>query len=267
MSEGLCIHPTAIVHPRAELGANVKVGPHCVIEKGCVIGEGTILMAGVVVHAETILGRKNVVHSYAVLGGAPQDLGYKDQPTRLTVGDNNTIREYVTLNRATTKERGETIIGSHNLFMACCHVAHDCILGDKIIMANNVLLAGHVRVGDCANISGAAAAQHFTTIGRYAYIGGMSKVKVDVPPYMVSDGDPALPRRCNEVGLRRHGFDEEVITALSAAFRAVFRSKEPVSEAVANLDPAGIEEVAIFKDFLEQKLHGKHGRYLESLRD
>ncbi len=267
MSEGLSIHPTAIVHQRAELGANVQVGPHCVIEKGCVIGEGTVLMAGVIVHAETILGRKNVVHSYAVLGGAPQDLGYKGQPTRLTVGENNTIREYVTLNRGTTKERGETIIGSHNLFMACSHVAHDCILGDKIIMANNVLLAGHVRVGDCANISGAAAAQHFTTIGRYAYIGGMSKVKVDVPPYMVSDGDPALPRRCNEVGLRRHGFDEKVITALSAAFRAVFRSKEPVSEAVASLDPLGIEEVAIFKDFLEQKLHGKHGRYLESLRD
>ncbi len=267
MSEGLDIHPTAIVHPRAELAKNVHVGPNCVIEKGCVIGEGTVLMPGVIVHAETILGRNNVVHSYAVLGGAPQDLGYKGQPTRLTVGDNNTIREYVTLNRGTTKERGETIIGSHNLFMACSHVAHDCILGDKIIMANNVLLAGHVRVGDCANISGAAAAQHFTTIGRYAYIGGMSKVKVDVPPYMVSDGDPALPRRCNEVGLRRHGFEEEVISALSAAFRAVFRSKEPVSEAVANLDPSGIEEVAIFKDFLEQKLHGKHGRYLESLRD
>jgi len=266
MSRGTKIHPTVLIHPKCEIGNDVEIGPHCVIEKGSVIGDGTILMAGTIVHSEAILGRNNIIHSYAVLGGAPQDLDYQGQPTRLTMGDNNTIREFVTVNRGTTKERGETIIGSNNLIMACSHVAHDCILGNNIIMANNVLLAGHVRVGDCANISGGAAAHHFTTIGRYAYIGGMSKVKVDVPPYMVSDGDPALPRRCNEVGLRRHSFDEKVIGALSTAFRTVFRSGKPLSEAVLELDPQGIEEVAIFKDFLQQKLHGKHGRYLEALR-
>jgi UDP-N-acetylglucosamine acyltransferase len=266
MSEAPKIHHTAVVHPRAELGARTEVGPNCVIEKGCVIGDDTVLLPGVVIHRETIVGRRNQIHAYAVLGGAPQDLGYKGQHTRLTLGDDNRVREFVTINRGTTKERGETIVGSRNLLMACSHVAHDCILGNEIIMANNVLLAGHVRVGDGANISGAAAAQHFTTIGRFAYIGGMAKVKVDVPPYMVSDGDPALPRRCNEVGLRRHGFAEETISALAGAFREVFRSKKPLSEAVAALDPKGIEEVAIFKDFLEQKLHGKHGRYLEGLR-
>jgi len=155
MSEDPTIHPTAVVHPKAELGENVVIGPHCVIEKGCVIGHDTVLMAGVVVHSETIIGRRNTIHAYAVLGGAPQDVAYRGQPTRLTIGDGNTIREFVTINKGTTKERGETIIGSDNLFMACCHVAHDCILGNEIIMANNVLLAGHVRVGDCANISGA----------------------------------------------------------------------------------------------------------------
>lgn len=267
MSDGTKIHPTAQIHPKAELGVDVEIGPYCVIEKGAVVGDGTICKTGVVIDRDTIVGRNNIIHCYAVLGGEPQDLGYKGQHTRLTLGDHNVIREFVTVNRGTTKERGETIIGSHNLLMACSHVAHDCILGNRIIMANNVLLAGHVRVGDCTNISGGAAAHHFTIIGPYAYIGGLSKVKVDVPPYMVSDGDPALPRRCNEVGLRRHGFEEDVITALSSAFRAVFRSNKPFSEAVTGLDPQGIEEVAIFKDFLEQKMHGKHGRYLEALRD
>ena len=261
------IHPTAIIDPRAEIGSDVSIGPHCVVESGCVIGDGTVLMAGAIVHRDTLIGRSNVIYPHAVLGGEPQDLGYRGEHTRLTIGDNNHIREFVTVNRATTKERGETIIGSGNYLMACSHVAHDCILGNNIIMANNVLLAGHVRVGDGANISGAAAAHHFTTIGRFAYIGGLSKVKVDVPPYMVSEGDPALPRRCNEVGLRRHGFDESVIVALQAAFRTVFRSRKPVSETLEELDPGGIEEVAIFKDFLQQKLHGKHGRFLESLRD
>lgn len=267
MGRNTKIHPTALIDPRAELGEGVEIGPHCVVEKGCVIGDGTVLMAGVIVHCESIIGKNNMIFPHAVLGGAPQDLGYKGQLTRLTIGNNNHIREFVTVNRATTKERGETIIGSNNYLMACSHVAHDCILGNNIVMANGVLLAGHVRVGDGAIISGAAAAHHFTTIGRFAYIGGLSKVKVDVPPYMVSEGDPALPRRCNEVGLRRNGFEEEVITALQAAFRHVFRSKKPVSETLDELDPKGIEEVAIFKDFLQQKLHGKHGRFLESLRD
>ncbi len=267
MDGGSRIHHTAVIHPRAKLGKEIEIGPFCVIEKGCIIGDGSILMGSDIIHRETYIGRNNVIHPHAVLGGAPQDLGYKGQHTRLTLGDNNIVREFVTINRGTTKERGETIVGSGNLFMACCHVAHDCILGNEVIMANNVLLAGHVRVGDGANISGGAAAAHFTTIGRYAYIGGLSKVKVDVPPYMVSDGDPALPRRLNEVGLRRHGFAEGVIAALAAAFRVVFRSKKPIVEALETLDPKGVEEVAIFKDFLQQKMHGKHGRYLESLRE
>ncbi len=267
MSSNTKIHPSALIDPRAELGEGVEIGPFCVVEKGCMIGDGTQLMAGVIIHSESIIGKNNVIHPHAVLGGAPQDLGYKGQHTRLTIGNCNHIREFVTINRGTTKERGETIIGSNNFLMACSHVAHDCILGNNIIMANGVLLAGHVRVGDGAIISGAAAAHHFTTIGRYAYIGGLSKVKVDVPPYMVSEGDPALPRRCNEVGLRRNGFDEEVIVALQAAFRFVFRSKKPLSDTLNALDPKGVEEVAIFKDFLQQKLHGKHGRFLESLRD
>jgi UDP-N-acetylglucosamine acyltransferase len=194
-------------------------------------------------------------------------MGYHGEQTRLTIGDGNVFREFVTVNRGTTKESGETRVGNKNYFMACSHVAHDCVIADKVIMANCVLLAGHVRVRECAVLNGAVAAHHFTTVGQYAYIGGMAKVRIDVPPFMVADGDPARPKKCNEVGLRRNGFSEEKIAALHQAYRAVFRSDKPLVEAIEELNGSDLEEVRQLKEFLENMIHGKHGRFLESFRE
>lgn len=261
------IHQTAVVSPKAELGSGVTIGPHCTIEGDTVLGDGTEVMAGSMIHSGTTLGRNNILHPHVVLGGEPQDINYHSEPTRLIIGDNNQFREFVTINRGTTKERGETIVGNGNYFMACSHVAHDCVIADKIIMANCVLLAGHVRVGEGAVINGAVAAHHFTTIGQYSYVGGMAKVRMDVPPYMVADGDPARPKKCNEVGLRRNGFSEETVAALAKAFRRVFRSDKPMVEAIEELKNIRDEEVQKLKAFLENMIHGKHGRFLESFRE
>lgn len=261
------IHPTAVVGDKAELGDRVSIDAHCLVEDDVIIGEGTSIMAGSVIHAGTTLGRNNVIYPHVVLGGAPQDIQYKGEPTRLIIGDENQFREFVTINRGTVKENGETIIGNQNYFMACSHVAHDCIIADKVIMANCVLLAGHVRVGEGAVLNGAVAAHHFTTIGQYAYIGGMAKVRIDVPPYMVADGDPARPKKCNEVGLKRNGFPDDVVSALSKAFRTVFRSDKPMVEALEDLKEFDVDEVIKLKEFLENWMHGKHGRFLEAFRD
>lgn len=263
------IHPSAVISPKAEVGSDVVVEAHCVIEDDVVIGDGTVIMSGTVVHNGTVLGRNNVIHPHVVLGGAPQDHGYQGERTRLVVGDDNVMREFVTVNRGTTKEKvnGETVLGNHNYLMACSHVAHDCVIADKVTMANCVLLAGHVRVGEGATLNGAVAAHHFTTIGPYAYIGGMAKVRIDVPPYMVADGDPARPKKCNEVGLKRNGFSEEAVTALTHAFKVVFRTDKPLVEAIDDLKSFETEEVVKLREFLEHMIHGKRGRFLESLRD
>ncbi len=261
------IHPTAVVSSKAALGSDVRVEAHCTIEDDVVIGDGSVVMAGAVIHSGTTLGRNNIIHPHAVLGGRPQDVHYHGEPTRLTIGDHNQIREFVTINRGTTKECGETVVGDHNFFMACSHVAHDCVIANNVIMANCVLLAGHVRVREGAVLNGAVAAHHFTTIGQYAYIGGMAKVRIDVPPYMVADGDPARPKKCNDVGLRRHGFPDETTEALSKAFRMVFRSDKPLVEAVEDLKNIENNEVLQLKEFLENMIQGKHGRFLESTRD
>ncbi|MFH1999513.1 MAG: acyl-ACP--UDP-N-acetylglucosamine O-acyltransferase [Planctomycetota bacterium] len=261
------IHPSSVVSPKAIIDADVVIDAHCVIEDTVKIGAGTHIMSGSVIQNGTTIGRDNMVHPHVVLGGPPQDLGYHGEPTRLIIGDGNTIREFVTINRGTTKENGETIVGNSNFFMACSHVAHDCVIADKVIMANCVLLAGHVRVGEGATLNGAVAAHHFTTIGAYAYIGGMAKVRIDVPPYMVADGDPARPKKCNEVGLKRNGFSDEAIAALSNAFKKVFRTDKPLVEAVEDLKNIEGEEVKRLREFLENMIHGKHGRFLESLRE
>jgi len=261
------IHPTAVVSKKAELGSDVEIEAHCVIEDNVSIGDKTVVMAGSVIHNGTSIGEENVVHPHVVLGGAPQDLGYKGEPTKLEIGHRNRFREFVTVNRGTTKEKGKTIIGNDNFFMACSHVAHDCVIANHVVMANCVLLAGHVRVGNCAVLNGAVAAHHFTTIGPYAYIGGMAKVRIDVPPYMVADGDPARPKKCNEIGMKRHGVSDETIQSLVKAFRKVFRSSKPLVEAVEDLQSIDCEEVGKLKDFLENMIHGKHGRFLESIRE
>lgn len=263
------IHPTAVVAPGAELGADVEIGPHSVVGPNVVIGDRTQIGPQVVIDGRTRIGEDNLIVAQASLGGPPQDLSYKGEPTELTIGDKNTIREFVTINRGTIKGGGITRVGSHCLLMACCHVAHDCDLADRIIMGNNVLLAGHVRVEEQANISGGAAAHHFVTVGAYAYVGGMTGMVHDVPPYMILEGHPSRVRGVNVVGLQRGGFREAEIEALRQAFRIIWRSGDPRRSTLEDLKTraAGSPTLSHLIASLQNTEKGSKGRYRESLRE
>jgi len=199
------IHPTAVVADGAEIGVDVRIGPHTVIGAQVQIGDRSSIGPQVVIDGVTTIGAENNILGQANVGGAPQDLSYQGEPTHLELGDRNTIREFVTINRGTLKGGGLTRIGDDCLLMACSHVAHDCELGNGVMMGNNVLLAGHVSVGDFAVINGAAAAHQFVTIGRNSYVGGLTRVIQDVPPFMILEGHPARVRKVNLIGLERSG--------------------------------------------------------------
>jgi len=262
------IHPTAVVHPKAELGEAVKVGPYAVIGPDVTIGDRTVIGPQVVIDGRTVLGKDNVIVGQANIGAVPQDLSYRGEDTLCEIGNGNTIREFVTINRGTVKGGGHTRIGSGNLLMACCHVAHDCEIEDHVILANTVLLAGHVRVCEGASVSGASVAHHFVTIGRHAYVGGMTRMSQDVPPFMLVEGHPAKVRRVNVIGLRRAGFEEPEIESLQRAFRRIWRSGEPrraiLDELTGDSQATGV--VLHLVDALEKTGIGLKGRYRESLR-
>jgi UDP-N-acetylglucosamine acyltransferase len=264
------IHPTAVVAEGAELGLEVEIGPYTVVGPSVRIGDRTRIGPQVVLDGVTALGSDNLIVGQASLGGAPQDLSYRGEPTQLVIGDRNTIREFVTINRGTIKGGGVTSVGSDCLLMACSHVAHDCTLADRVIMANGALLAGHVQVGEGASISGACVAHHFLSIGRYSYCGGMSRIAQDVPPFMLIEGHPARVRRVNDVGLERAGFASEDIESLHRAFRRIWRSKttEPRRSILADLrGEAGVTRVVLeLVEALERTELGLKGRYLESKR-
>jgi len=263
------IHPTAVVAQGAELGVDVVIGPYSVVGGSVRVGDRTRIGPHVVLDGVTRLGAENIIVGQANLGGPPQDLSYRGEPTWLEIGDRNTIREFVTINRGTIKGGGITKVGHGCLLMACCHVAHDCELGNGVILANGVLLAGHVLVGDGANIGGAAAANQFVSIGRYAYIGGMTRVSQDAPPFMLLEGHQARVRQVNVVGLERAGFERARIEALQAAFRTIYRSGDPQSQSIERLksDSSATPEVHELCAMLEQQAHGHKGRYRESLRE
>ncbi len=262
------VHPTAVVHPDAELGVDVTIGPYSVIGANVKLGDRTRLGPHVVIDGVTTLGADNVVVGQANLGGPPQDLSYKNEPTQLEIGDRNTVREFVTINRGTVKGGGITRIANDCLFMACSHVAHDCDVRDRVIMANCVLLAGHCYVGQGANLSGAAAAHHFVTIGAYAYIGGMTRVNQDVPSFMTLEGHPSRVRGVNEVGLERAGKSASDIAALWSAFKLLYRSGDTKRRTIDTLraDPAMPQLVRELLDDLDRTEQGQKGRYRESLR-
>lgn len=263
------IHPTALVSPGARIAEGVEIGPYCVIGPDVAIGARTRLGPHVVVDGVTTIGEDNTIAGQANLGGPPQDLSYKGEPTRLRIGSRNTIREFVTINRGTVKGGGETVVGNDCLLMACCHVAHDCELGDRIIMGNNALLAGHVLVGRNANISGGAAAHHFVTIGSFAYVGGMTRMVQDVPPFMILEGHPSRVRGVNVIGLQRGGMSDREVEALRQAYRRIWRSestRRTVLEELKNEYP-DMQLVQQLVKQLEQTELGAKGRYRESLRE
>ena len=227
------VHPSAVVDAGAELGDGVEIGPLCHVGAGVRLGDGTRLLASCTVLGPTTLGARNVVHPYAVLGGAPQDHSHAGEPTTLVIGDDNEFREHVTVHRGTAKDRGETRIGSRGLFMAGAHVAHDCVIGDGVVLANATLLGGHVVLGDGVVTGGRAGFVPYVRVGRIAFIAGAAVVERNVPPFVIASGDRARVRAPNHVGLRRHGISEASIAAIDAAFRAVFVGKREVSRELA----------------------------------
>lgn len=216
------IHPTAIIDPAAKIGADVKIGPYSVVGANVELHDRVELKSHVVVEGHTIVGEGTSVFPFASIGHAPQDLKYKDEPSQLIIGKNNKIREHVTMNPGTETGGMKTIVGDNCLFMMSTHVAHDCVLGNHVIMANNATLAGHVVVGDHVLIGGLAAVHQFIRIGSYAVIGGMSGVEADVIPYGRVKGERAFLAGLNLIGLERNGFSKEQIKNLQRAFNQLF---------------------------------------------
>jgi UDP-N-acetylglucosamine acyltransferase len=256
------------IDPRAQVDDEVAIGPFCVIGPQVRIGRGTRLENSVTLMGDVTLGQYNRIYPGAVIGGEPQDVSYSGSNTKIIIGDNNIIRESVTINRASEKEDGVTRVGDSNFLMACCHVAHDCKLGNHIIIANNTLLAGHVHVHDYASLSGAVAVHHFATIGSYSFIAGCSAVRHDVPPYMLVEGYPARARCINAVGLKRNNFPNQVIHALAEAHRLLFRAKVRLEDAWEILRNNGqlVPQVNHLLSFIQEQHEGQHGRGRERRR-
>ncbi len=246
------IDPRAIVSPRAEIADDVEIGPYSVIGPDVVIGPGTWIGPHVVINGPTRIGAGNKVFQFASLGDAPQDKKYKGEPTRLEIGDRNVFRECVTVNRGTTHDRGVTVIGNDNLLMAYSHVAHDCRLGDKIVMSNLATLGGHVELGDWVIMGGLSAVHQFTKVGAHAFLANNAAVTRDVPPYVMAVGQPAEPHSVNSEGLKRRGFTPEQIQNIRRAYRVLYRSGLKLEEALARLDEAAREaaEILPFVEFI-----------------
>jgi UDP-N-acetylglucosamine acyltransferase len=229
------VHPLAVVGPDVDLADGVTVGPFAIVEPGVVVGAGTRIDGHAIVRGGTRLGARNVVHPFAVIGGDPQERTYAGEATSLEIGDNNVFREHVTVHRGSVKGGGITRIGSGSLFMAGVHVAHDCVIGDRLELANAVLLAGHVTLGDHVVIGGGAALAPFVKVGPRAFVAAGSMVERDVPPFVIAAGDRARVRALNRVGLERSGVPDASRAALARAFRAIFASGVPRAVAAAAL--------------------------------
>ncbi len=253
---------TALVDSRAKIADSVEIGPFCVIGPDVTIEGGTRIENGVTITGRVTIGRYNHIYPGVVIGGEPQDLSYRGGDTQVIIGDHNVMREAVTINRASEKEDGITRVGNHCYMMACSHVAHDCYLGDRVILANGTLLGGHVHVHDYATLSGAVAVHHYTTIGRNSFVGGLSRVINDVPPYMLVEGSPAKPRCINVVSLKRNGFSDDTIRALTDSYRLLYRGKVGLDHAreLLRSEDKLHPQVNELLSFVQQQQEGRFGR-------
>ena len=248
------IHASAVIDPAARLGANVSVGAFSVIGAGVDIGDGTTLAPHVVIQGPTRLGRDNRVFAFASLGADPQDKKFHGERSELVIGDRNTIREFVTINRGTADGGGATRIGDDNWIMAYVHIAHDCQVGNHTIFSNNATLAGHVEIGDYAILSGFAGVHQFCRVGAHAFIGMGCLVNGDVPPFVMMASDYGRPRGINAEGLRRRGFSAERIAAIKRAYKTLYMSGLGLEEARAELARAAqqADDVQTFVDFIDK---------------
>ena len=251
------VHPTAIVDPAAELGPGTMVGPYCMVAAGVSLGANCWLQHHVTLEGPLAAGKANKFYAYCSIGQQTQDLKYEGEPTYLEIGNENTFREFVTVNRSTTGT-GKTRIGNCGNFLAYSHIGHDCTVGDSVVFSNNGTLAGHVQIGDHAIMGGLTAVHQFCRVGRYAITGGCSKIVQDVPPFMIADGNPAKVRGINLVGLERSGFPPEKVKEIKEAFRLIYRSKlntRQAIEAIRQELPAS-DEINQVLEFIEQSERG-----------
>ena len=252
------VHPTAIVDARAEIDGDVQIGPYCVIGAGVRIGKGCRVHSHAVISGRTTLGEGNVVFPFASIGDTPQDLKYKGEPSELLIGNHNTIREYVSLNPGTTGGGMVTRVGDQNLLMMQCHIAHDCLLGDRNVVANGATLGGHVVIEDFVIVGGLVGIHQFVRIGTGAILGAGSMVSKDVPPYCNATGDRAKLHGLNLEGLKRRGFDKTVIALLRKAYRIVFQSALRTEDALKKIreELPSIPEIEKFVSFIAQSQRG-----------
>ena len=262
------IAANAWVDPRAEIDHEVEIGPFCMIGPGAKIGRGTKLLNNVTLMGDVTLGRNNVLYPNVVVGAEPQDISFQGSNTCVEIGDGNTLREGVTVNRASEKEDGITRLGDNNFLMGNVHVAHDCKLGNHIVIANGTMLAGHVHVHDYASISGGCGIHHFVTIGSYSFLAALSRALHDVPPFMLVEGIAAKPRCINIVALKRNKFSDKSIDSLAAAHKLLYRSKVGMvhaREILLSKDQI-TPEVERLLEFIMSQQEGKHGRGREAIR-
>jgi UDP-N-acetylglucosamine acyltransferase len=251
------IHSSAIVSPKAQIGENVTIGPFAIIEDGVVVGDGCTIVSSSRIASGAVLGKNVKVFHGAVIGTIPQDLKFEGEETRAVIGDNTVVREYATINRG-TKAHGETTIGQNCFLMAYSHVAHDCIIGNNVILANSVNLAGHIEIDDYAIIGGVVPVHQFVKIGAHSMVGGGFRIPQDICPYSLAAGYPLKVMGLNAVGLKRRGFKPEAIKALQLAFKFLFQSKLNTTQAVEKIksEMEIIPEVKVILDFLERSNRG-----------
>ncbi len=256
------IHPTAVVDPKAQLDASVEVGPYAVIGPHVKIGARTVVGPHVVIEGDTTIGCDNRFFQFSSIGAVPQDLKYAGEPTKLVIGDRNTVRECCTFNLGTVQDNGVTKIGNDNWIMAYVHIAHDCVLGDHLILANNVTLAGHVHLGDWVYLGGFTGVHQFCHIGAHAMTAFYAAVSQDVPPFVTAAGNRAVPAGINSEGLRRRGFTAEQIAAIKRAYKVIYRSGLSLDEAKAALtteeakDASSAPHIRLLREFLENNTRG-----------
>ena len=251
------IHRTAIIDPGAEIGSGTIVGPYCVIDRDVIVGADCWLQNHVTLCGPMRAGARNKFYAFCSIGQQTQDLKYQGEPTYLEVGDENTFREFVTVNRSTTSE-GKTRIGDRGHFLAYSHIGHDCTVGNEVVFSNNGTLAGHVQVDDHAVMGGLTAVHQFCRIGRFAITGGCSKIVQDVPPFMIADGNPAKIRGINLVGMERKGVPPDTVKLIKEAFRIIYRSKYNTRQAMDAIrsELPGTEEIQLIIDFIEKSERG-----------
>jgi len=262
------IHPTAEIDASADIGGDVCIGPGCVIGPHVVIGNGTQLSNHVTVQEHVTIGERNRLHTGCVIGGDPQDRKFAGERTECRIGDDNEIREHVTIHRGTGNGGGVTTVGSGNLLMVGSHVAHDCEIGDRTVIANQVMLAGHVRVEDDVSIGGGVGVHHYATIGQLAFVGGLARISRDVPPFMIVEGHPAEVRAVNVIGMLRHDWTQADVDAVKETFRGLFRNTTGGTAQIGQLRDRfeGCRPVQLLCDAMERAADGTHGRGREAMR-